>query len=657
VTSHRHLPGLDAIRGLAVAAVVAYHLGAIPGGWVGVDVFFVLSGFLVTAGVLRAVEAPDRSGWVRKFWGRRARRLAPALALMVMVVTSLAVAGAWPQDRLDELAGDGFAALTWWANWRHLAAGDGGYWASGPSPLLHTWSLSIEEQFYVAWPLVVAATAWVARRAGWPLRRAIGVAAGAGALASGVWGWMLALRLDDAELSRIYLGTDTRISAPLVGCALACAFAGRTLGVVRRRWATIAGVAGTTVLAAVALTVHVSDPSWYRSAGRSVVAVAAAPVVVWASTWRTSLHPTLGWMGTRSYGLYLWSWPAQVFVEEARPAASPWLVAAIVLPATAIVTEVSYRLVEQPVLLRTGWVARPLVRRPVFAAAGVLVAAALVTAALLAVAPPVHERLEAGTANMEPPPTPTTVVDAEPEAPAEVDRGPWTVMVTGDSAAFTAGRYAPATGTLEHVASVDGRGTIGCGVLARRGYSYRSVDGAKWRLYETCANQPEAEAVGLSGRPDVVVTMAGAWEWADALAPDGHVVEARSDEMAGLLADELLSRAEEADRAGAAYRIVPFLCPRGGAADVRSSPAHLDFMAGVFDRVVDAGATRGFDVAVLDIADVMCTGGDPHGEPTDARKMAMPDGVHVDDETGGAWLWSAVLDEVIGLSMTMTEAS
>jgi peptidoglycan/LPS O-acetylase OafA/YrhL len=656
VNGHHHLPGLDATRAIAVAAVVAYHLGAIPGGWVGVDVFFVLSGLLVTAGVLRALEAPDRTGWVRRFWGRRVRRLAPALALMVTVVTAVAVAGAWPQDRLDELSVDGLAALTWLANWRHLNAGDGGYWATGQSPFLHTWSLSIEEQFYVMWPLVVAATAWIARRAGWSLRSAIGVAAGAGALASGVWGWMLALRLDDGELSRIYLGSDTRIVAPLVGCALACAMAGRSLGVADRRWATIAGVAGTAVLAAVALTVHVSDPWWYRSAGHSVVAVAAAAVVVWASTWRTSLHPALGWMGTRSYGLYLWSWPIQVLIEEVRPGASPWLIAAAVLPTTAVATELSYRLLEQPVLHRTGWAGRRVIRRPLFAAAGVAVALALAAATATAVAPPAHERLEAGTANLAPPPTTTTVPDTEPAAPAEVERGPWTVMVTGDSGAFTAGMYAPAADTLKHIASIDPRGVIGCGILSVDGYAYATVDGTSYRAFDACSTRLDSERTGLTGRPNVVITMPGAWEWGSVQASDGHLVEAHSDEMARLVAGELVERADEAHEHGAVYRIVPWVCPGSQTDDVRSSPAHIGWMAELIDETVASGRARGLDIAVLDLASAVCADGDPYGQPTDEKKAALPDGVHVEDAAGGAWLWG-VLDEAIGDSMSMTEAS
>jgi peptidoglycan/LPS O-acetylase OafA/YrhL len=639
-----------------VAAVVAYHLGAIPGGWVGVDVFFVLSGYLVTAGVLRAAEGPDRTGWVRRFWGRRIRRLAPALAVMVTVVAAVAVVGAWPQERLDELSLDGVAALTWWANWRHLATGDGGYWASGPSPLLHTWSLSIEEQFYVAWPLVVAGTAWVARRAGWSLRSAIGVVASVVAVASGVWGWMLALRLEDADLSRIYLGSATRAVAPLAGCALACVFTGRTLGVVGRRWAMVAGVSAATVLAAVAATIHVSDPGWYRAAGHTVVAVAAAAVVVWASTWRTSLHPAVSWLGTRSYGLYLWSWPIQVLIEEAHPGASSWLLAAVALPATAVITELSYRFVEQSILHGTGWAERPAIRRPVFAAASVMVTATVAAAALFAVAPPAHERLEAGTANAAPPPTTTTALHTDAVAPPEADRGPWTVMVAGDSGAYTAGAYAPAAG-LDHVISIDPRGMIGCGVLAGDSYAYQSVDDpSTYRTVDACREQRDIEAIGLSGRPDVVIVMPGAWEWADVQAPDGHIVKARSDEMTDLVAEELLERASEAAEVGAAYRIVPWVCPGDEAAGVRSSAAHVGWLAEVIERVVDDGRTRGFDVDVLDTAPEVCVDGDPHGEPTDARKAAMPDGVHVEDLTGGAWLWD-VLNRAISESMATTEAS
>lgn len=161
-----HRPGLDAVRALAVAGAIAYHLDLLSGGFLGVEVFFVLSGFLVTALALAEVERSGRLG-LRAFWGRRARRLLPALLLLVPAVGVAAIVVGWAPTRLRSLAFDGAATLTWTANWRQAFA-QTTYWSAGsPSPFRHAWSLSIEEQFYALWPLALVAAIAVARRRGW----------------------------------------------------------------------------------------------------------------------------------------------------------------------------------------------------------------------------------------------------------------------------------------------------------------------------------------------------------------------------------------------------------------------------------------------------------------------------------------------------------
>src|SRR5919107_2026204 len=168
-----HHPALDGIRGLAVAAVLAFHGGVavLHGGFLGVDAFFVLSGFLITS-LLFAEHASTGRIDLRAFWARRARRLLPALLLVLAVVLPLS-RWAMPPEELAALRADALAALAYVANWRLMDRG-GGYFAetAAPSPLQHTWSLAIEEQFYLVWPLLVVALLLATRRIAGMARRA-----------------------------------------------------------------------------------------------------------------------------------------------------------------------------------------------------------------------------------------------------------------------------------------------------------------------------------------------------------------------------------------------------------------------------------------------------------------------------------------------------
>lgn len=168
-----HRPGLDRVRGAAVAAVVAYHLGHLRGGFLGVDVFFVLSGFLVTS-LLLAETRDDGGVDLGSFWSARLRRLAPAVFVLVPTVLAGAWLVGWPSSRLDDLAWDGVATLTWWQNWRQIVASQS-YWDPNPSPFRHAWSLAIEEQYYLLWPLVVMVVVGWAARGRRPARMVVGM--------------------------------------------------------------------------------------------------------------------------------------------------------------------------------------------------------------------------------------------------------------------------------------------------------------------------------------------------------------------------------------------------------------------------------------------------------------------------------------------------
>ncbi len=210
-----HVPSLDGVRALAITLVLLFHggFGWAGGGFFGVDVFFVLSGFLIT-GLLMGEFGQRHGIGLRRFWGRRIRRLVPALLFMLAAVAVYGMVLA-PPDTLGQLRSDAFATLLYGNNW-HLLSDGTGYFAglNTPRPLLHTWSLSIEEQFYLVWPLVVLGVLRVARSR-WAL---FGVAL-AGSAASAFA--MAVLSAGGAGESRVYYGTDTRAQALLIGAALA----------------------------------------------------------------------------------------------------------------------------------------------------------------------------------------------------------------------------------------------------------------------------------------------------------------------------------------------------------------------------------------------------------------------------------------------------
>jgi peptidoglycan/LPS O-acetylase OafA/YrhL len=357
--------------------VLLYHaeLAWIPGGFLGVEVFFVISGYLITALLLAQWRQLGRVD-VRAFWLGRARRLLPALYL-VLVVT-LAYAVVFLPGEVAGLRGDVLAALGYVTNW-YLVLGHESYFEAigRPSLLKHLWSLAVEEQFYLAWPLVLAlglslgATRW--------RRRRVLVVALAGAAASAIL--MALLYRPELDPSRIYFGTDTRATGLLVGAALAFVWAPwravrgscpaalrlrlqrvQRRSRLRRRWGwtaprllDVAGLAALGALVLFCLRLGEFQPLLYRG-GLASVALLTAVVIM------ASAHPyshlgagllgrqPLRWIGLRSYGIYLWHWP--VFMVT-RPQLDvpleglPLLVLRLAL--TLVLADLSYRYVETPI--------------------------------------------------------------------------------------------------------------------------------------------------------------------------------------------------------------------------------------------------------------------------------------------------------------------
>lgn len=351
-----YLPGLDGIRALAVIGVLLYHadLAWIPGGFLGVDVFFVLSGFLITSLIL---EEFDRSGRIdfAKFYLGRARRLLPPLVLLLAVV---AVAAAFFfRDAAAQVRADTIASIFYVNNWWYILAESSYFEFIGRPPLLkHLWSLAVEEQFYLVWPAI---TFLIVRRAG---RRGVRIVALVLAVLSTAW--MTTLSVSNgfpeyADPSRAYFGTDSHAMGLLIGAALATAWrpgrlkADLTPGA--KGLITGAGVVSLLTVVWFFLFVGEFTPWLYRSGGFLILAVVVAVLIAMATH---PASPLGGWLGTqpwryigqRSYGLYLWHWP--IFMVT-RPQLDVPLdgipLLALRLALTFGIAELSFRFVEMPI--------------------------------------------------------------------------------------------------------------------------------------------------------------------------------------------------------------------------------------------------------------------------------------------------------------------
>ena len=391
-----YAPGLDGLRALAVAAVVAYHAGVphVGGGWIGVDVFFVVSGYLVTTLLQNEWERTER---VRPaaFWLRRARRLLPALAVMAVVVTASAVV--LRHDLNAGLRWQLTGAATYSSNWLQIVHGSSYTQAAEPLIFTHLWSLAVEEQFYLIWPPVLALLLRLVPRA--RLRRTLLVSL---ALISA--GAMAVLFEAGSDPSRVYLGSDTHGFPLLLGAALALSRPQSvlTLPAATPRYrpvvvATLGGLGLIVVLAGMSLLDI--NGRWTYHGGLLVVDCAAVAVVAAAVRERGALAQLLGsrWLrplGQRSYSLYLWHWPLLVICRRLLgPESNSTSVAVLAVLLSLVCTELSWRLVETPIrrhgvtgaarraaMTLTGrWPTEPVRQRAAWGAVALLVVASAVT--------------------------------------------------------------------------------------------------------------------------------------------------------------------------------------------------------------------------------------------------------------------------------------
>jgi peptidoglycan/LPS O-acetylase OafA/YrhL len=356
--ARRYIPGLDGLRAIAVFAVVAYHVNAgwAQGGLLGVGVFFTLSGYLITDLLLERWGSSDGLG-LSSFWMRRARRLLPALIVMLAVV--IAWVSLMHRSQLPALRGNVVAASVYMSNWwlifQHVS-----YFArfGPPSPLGHMWSLAVEEQFYLIWPWILWLGLWAIRERRPETGRRPRLAAATLLLAAGSASAMAVMYHPGFDPSRIYDGTDTRAFGLLIGAALAAVWPTRrvrgAMGSGAGRALDLAGLAGLVVIALLVWRTNQYSAFAYR--GGMVILSAATALVVAAmvrpGSWLgrlVGMRP-LRWIGVRSYGIYLWHFPVIVLTAAALPGGFDLPRATLQVAATVALAALSWRFVEEPIL-------------------------------------------------------------------------------------------------------------------------------------------------------------------------------------------------------------------------------------------------------------------------------------------------------------------
>lgn len=350
-----YIRGLDGLRALAVGAVIIYHVapGFMQGGFLGVDVFFVVSGFLITTLLLRELRKTNRLD-LKKFWVRRARRLIPAL--VVLVITVVPIAALIHRDLLVGIGRQVAGALTFSSNWLEIAHGSSYFDNTSPLLFKNFWSLAVEEQFYLFWPLLFILVMALARH--WKAR--VGIALGLAVLSAVLMGVLAG----GDDFTRVYYGTDTHLFGLALGVALAFSWSpANGTWLASTPWQRYSWLAGPlALLGLLALMFFLSDQSLLAYRGGILLASILTAIVIASMLSPASVLANVGenrvlsWIGTRSYGLYLWHWPVLVMVRTLFPTAINsamwWMQSVLAVVVTGVICEASHRYVETPVRQR-----------------------------------------------------------------------------------------------------------------------------------------------------------------------------------------------------------------------------------------------------------------------------------------------------------------
>ncbi len=498
----KYVKGLDGLRAVAVIVVVLFHAEVpyVGGGFLGVSLFFTLSGFLITTLLLSEhAETDDIS--LRRFYGRRARRLLPAAYACLLLVTAWSVW--WTVAQQRGLRGDVIAGVANVANWRFAFASSSyqDLFLAAPSPVAHFWSLAIEEQIYLILPIVVLLAL---RRGRVALATTTGVLLAASVLST----------LLTADRDLVYNGTHTRAAELLVGVALAqWMFYRRSRtspprSAVRHDFGWVPGVVAMVAFGGLVVAASV-DQDWIYRGGLVVVAVVSAVLISAVTAGRfparvLEVKPLVA-IGTVSYGIYLFHWPVFLLLDEGRTGWSGAPLLATRLAATALLTVVSYRLLEQPIRLRrVGPENRVAIR------AFGLVAVVIVGAALMVRGPgltPTQRLLAVGEQGVVEFTPPVAALDAAAVLPAVDSTSP----------------PAPPTPTVPVVPSILVLGTERSALDVLSAVNAEVIDGLRSdRPISSATSAGATPLVGWIDRlvanhdPDAVVIAVGAAEDADA---------------------------------------------------------------------------------------------------------------------------------------------
>jgi peptidoglycan/LPS O-acetylase OafA/YrhL len=635
----RYVPALDGMRGLAVMAVLLYHAGVrwLPGGLLGVDAFFVLSGFLITGLLLDERRTSGRIA-LGSFWSRRAKRLLPALFVLLLLV-SVQVARTGTAAQQARYSGDAISALGYVANWRFAFSHQGYFNADAPSPLLHLWSLGVEEQFYLLWPIIVVLLMRRALRA-----RRLAVVSIIGALISA--GWMaLGASVFHIGADRLYYGTDTRAAALLIGAALAAAHSlprpapASRFRLTTRALISLGGAVGFAAMITVWATTD-GQSRWLYRGGFLLFAIAVAAVLAAVTAQPQaglarllSVRPLVA-LGRISYGAYLFHWPLFLLLDHKRTAMSGANLLLARLAATITIATVSYLLLEQPI--RQGRLRLPRPRLTLALTAGVTVLVIVLAATLPANGVPANQTFTGSAAKLQqeaaarlasPPSAAPAKQMATPTGPAE----PIRMLIVGDSIAFSAA-WALASERRPYSVDLQSRAIIGCGIVTAPFADSKVTspvplsDCAGWRNSWQQAVQ--------AFRPAATAVFLGRWEITDRIENGAtvHIGQPAFDQQLSGLLDRAIQLLSARSGKVALVALPCFTVPE--LADGSSSQPDEAQRALRYNQLLLAAAARHPQVAsVVDLNAQICPGGQVistyRGIP-----LRQSDGMHFDERSG-----------------------
>jgi peptidoglycan/LPS O-acetylase OafA/YrhL len=630
----KYMPALDGIRAVSILGIMANHGGFAwaEGGVISVNVFFVLSGFLIT---MLLMKEWTRSGTIRlrAFWARRARRLLPALFVLLGAIALYAVF-VTSSVSLSSLRGDALSTLVYFANWHQILTGQS-YFAqvSGASPLLHTWTLAIEEQFYVVWPIVVILILkWTKSPKVLFLVAVLGVVAAAPEMAL--------LFHPGVDPSRLYYGTDTRAQDILTGAALGILLFKRPLASTGRSRAGFSLLAvGAAVVFALEWT-RINNSADITYKGGFLLANVMVAFVIFGVTMAPAGLPArvlsfgpLTYVGRISYGLYLWHWPIFLLLNHARTGLDGWELFALRLLVTFAAAIASWYIVETPVRQMTfaGW------RSWAWVPAG-----AVAVTVILIIATSGSE----GTINVLANPAAVNASLAIYEkAPFPAGSDKTRVLIVGDSLSLTVGfwmtPYASDYGLV-----LRGRPLDGCGLVTTVPYIFH---GAATYPLAPCATWPTLWGSDVATmHPQVVVLVIGFWEAMDRLYEGKY--QHLGDPAFDAYERSQLERAVTVLGSGGAH-VVFMTAPYFDSGEQlngqpwdEDSPTRVDILNSIITSVA---AQHPGVVSVVPLNKYL----DPDGHYTstiDGKVMRFEDGVHT-TEDAGTYLAPKILPQIASL--------